>query len=229
MKKGEKKSFLFSILAGAILVIGSYWIIFRGSPEFFTLISENGELQVEGISVNATELYLASNPAEESMTIHSIQPEALARQAEIRVTNNAEERELYVFDEIYESWRMHEGIWDGQGVTQFGTGEMIEVDIPNYSQLMEEERKSPPENAVGYLQFMTYQVEGELIRRLLPSTIQAEACAGVQQRTQKQEEARNQKKINTVVNGEPKEITLQVMTRWFIDEQSTCTQFSTNQ
>lgn len=224
-KKAKQKWGVLYIAAGVIFAITSGWVLFSSTPERFTLVSDDGKMEAEGVSYNAKELYIASNTVQENFTTYSVLPKELARTAEMRIVHAGDEEQFFVLDEELEAWRKIENTWSGQGQISFAAGDTHNAVIPNYEGLLDEELKTAPEGSVGYRQYITYQIESGAPAFLLQESVREEFCGERTERTRTIEEQREYKEINTTVDERPALIRLALVTKWFINKNGSCTYF----
>lgn len=215
----QLRSSLFVVLV-TFVTCATAWIMFAGKPELFERISDDGLLFISGASHNAKTLYITSNSIGD-FTTYTLLPESLAAQAAISLEYRGE-GQFFVMDAAREAWRPIENALDSQGHTLFAAGSPVEVDLANYDTWRNEALMTPPEGAVSYEQFVTYQVNDALPSYLAQGTVRQVSCEETFYRTRHTEERKDSKEVRMPVDGVSQLVRMTLTTRWFIDPEYIC-------
>jgi hypothetical protein len=219
----QLRSSLFVALVTLVTCVTA-WIMFAGKPELFERTSDDGFLFISGTSYNARALYIASNSLGD-FTTYTVLPEALATQAALSLEYRGDDQ-LFVMDVAREAWRPIEKSLDSQGHILFAAGAPSRVDLANYDIWQNEAIVSPPEGAVSYEQFITYQVGNALPSYLAPTTVRQASCAETFYRTEHTEEQKDIKEVRMPVDDVSQLVRMTLTTRWFINSGSSGCDFA---
>ena len=103
-------------------------------------------------------------------------------------------------------------------------GEAKEIELADYSVWMDGSLVAPPEHAVAYEQFFTYQVEEASPSYFVENAMRQESCKDLFFDSKHVEEQKEVKEIHVPVDGVNRLVHLTLVTKWFINRGSeTCT------
>jgi hypothetical protein len=221
MKKSSA-SFSLTVLLVMILIGVTAWVLFASKPEVLNLVSDDGLLAISGTSNNAKFLYIASHQNADGFTVYTLSPESLAKQADLRIAHTGEEQ-LFALDDVREVWRPVESTLQSKGHSVFALGQSQEIALADYSAWMDEMLAAPPEHAVAYEQFFTYQVEEALPSYFVENSMRQASCKDLFFDSKHVEEKKEEKEIRIPVDGVNRLVHLTLVTKWFINRGSdTC-------